>query len=45
MAAPNLLALILLAGVLVKEKVKYMKEQREEAAGKDADEKGPSDGQ
>jgi len=45
MAAPNLLALILLAGVLVKEKVKYMKEQSEEAARKDADEKGPSDGQ
>jgi alanine or glycine:cation symporter, AGCS family len=45
MAAPNLLALILLAGVLVKEKVKYMKEQSDEAARNDADEKGPSDEQ
>lgn len=31
MAAPNLLALVLLAGVLVKEKVQYLKEEREKA--------------
>ncbi|ANB01098.1 MAG: sodium:alanine symporter family protein [Chromatiaceae bacterium] len=31
MAAPNLIALVLLAGVLAKEKVQYMKEEREKA--------------
>ncbi len=44
MAAPNLIALLLLAGVLVKEKVSYMKEQREEeAARRKAEEQGPPD--
>jgi AGCS family alanine or glycine:cation symporter len=44
MAAPNLIALLLLAGVLVKEKVQYMKEEREAEARKQADDGGPSEG-
>jgi len=44
MAAPNLIALVLLAGVLVKEKVQYLKEQREEAARRDNDKDGPPPG-
>ena len=45
MAAPNLIALILLAGVLVKEKVQYMKEEREAEARKQAEDgDGPSSG-
>jgi len=45
MAAPNLLALLLLAGVLVKEKVQYLKEERDaEAARKLADKQDPPAG-
>jgi AGCS family alanine or glycine:cation symporter len=45
MAAPNLIALVLLAGVLVKEKVQYMKEEREAEARKQAEDgEGPSEG-
>jgi len=44
MAAPNLIALLLLAGVLVKEKVQYLKEQREEAARQKDEDDGPPPG-
>ncbi|TVR64182.1 MAG: sodium:alanine symporter family protein [Candidatus Competibacteraceae bacterium] len=41
MAAPNLIALVLLAGVLVKEKVQYMREIRERGERDDAEDKSP----
>jgi alanine or glycine:cation symporter, AGCS family len=42
MAVPNLLALILLAGVLAKEKVQYLKEMREqESRRKDGEDENP----
>ena len=44
MAAPNLLALVLLAGVLVKEKAQYLKEQRDEARRRKDAEKEPPQG-
>lgn len=44
MAAPNLIALVLLAGVLVKEKAQYLKEQREEAVRKKQEDDGPPPG-
>jgi alanine or glycine:cation symporter, AGCS family len=41
MAAPNLIALVLLAGVLVKEKVQYLQEIRERGEREDAEDKSP----
>lgn len=43
MAAPNLIALVVLAGVLVKEKTKYLKEERE-AAQRESDQSRSSEG-
>ena len=41
MAAPNLIALVLLAGVLVKEKIQYLQEIRERGEREDAEDKSP----